>query len=119
MKIGNLVLTAVFSLFAAWQYNDPDPWRWATIYGFVAAVCGFAAFGKRNGYMILGALVVSVLWGLSLVPKFVDWIKMGSPDIAGQMKAESPYIEFTREFLGLAICMVVLTWQLWLSKRKQ
>lgn len=50
MKILNLILTILFILFAAVQYNDPDPIHWMALYLFVAAVCGFAAFGKYNKY---------------------------------------------------------------------
>ncbi|MCC6726866.1 MAG: transmembrane 220 family protein [Saprospiraceae bacterium] len=119
MKIANWVLAAMFALFAAVQYNDPDPWRWALMYGFVAFVCAFSAVGKRNLYVLWAGLGIGLGWAILLVPEFINWMKMGSPNIAGQMKAETPYIEFTREFLGLVLCLLALGWQVWLSKRKQ
>ncbi|MBI5917657.1 MAG: transmembrane 220 family protein [Bacteroidetes bacterium] len=118
MKILNLLLAAMFTLFAAWQYNDPDPWRWAAMYGFVAVVCGFAAFGKTNKYALWAGIAVCLVWMVVWVPEFIEWVKIGRPNIAGQMKAETPYIEYTREFLGLAICGAVLGWQLWRVRKR-
>lgn len=119
-KAINLVLTALFTLFAAWQYNDPDPWRWALMYGFVAGVCGFAAFDKMNNYVTWAGIAICIIWLAFWLPEFSNWLKLGSPNIAGQMKAETPYVEFAREFFGLMICLLALGWQLWwLGKSKQ
>lgn len=111
MKMTNLILACIFALFAALQYNDPDPWRWIALYGFVAGVCAFAAFGRRNPYVNLVGIATCVVWLALWSPGFLDWLKAGAPNIAGQMKAETPYIEFTREFLGLLLCGAVLYWQ--------
>ncbi len=111
MKIFNLFLTLLFALFAAVQFNDPDPWGWALMYGFVAAVCGFAAFGRFHAYALYLGLGIALIWMATLLPGFVNWIKMGMPTITGSMKAESPHVELTREFLGLALCILVLGWQ--------
>lgn len=119
MKIANIVFAILFSLFAAVQYNDPDPWRWAMMYSYVAIVCGLAALGKRNQYAIGLGLLASTIWALCLMPEFLNWLKMGSPTIVHQMKAETPYVEFTREFLGLTLCILTLAWQFWLWKRKE
>jgi Transmembrane family 220, helix len=119
-KAINLVLAVLFTLFAAFQYNDTDPWRWALMYGYVAGVCGFAAFGKMNRYAIWAGIAACITWLAFWLPDFIGWVKMGSPDIAGQMRAETPYIEFAREFFGLLICLLALSWQLWrLGKSKQ
>ncbi len=108
----------IFASFAALQYNDPDPWRWALMYGFVAAIFGFAAFGKTNRYLLWAGIAACVVWMSLLLPEFLNWVKMGSPNIAEHMKAETPYVEFTREFLGLLICLLALTWLLWRVRKK-
>ncbi len=110
MRLINLLLGLLFIAFAAVQYNDPDPWGWMAIYLLVAYVCIFAAFGKYHRYALWAILAVTTVWMLLWLPGFLEWIKMGSPDIAGEMKAATPYIENTREFLGLFICWVVLCW---------
>ncbi len=118
MRILNLIFALIFTSFAALQYNDPDPWRWALMYGFVAAVCGFAAFGKTNRYVLWAGIAACGVWMAVWLPGFLNWAKMGSPNIAEQMKAETPYIEFTREFFGLLLCGLTLGWQLWRVRKK-
>ena len=108
MKILNLLLCALFILFAAVQYNDPDPWGWMLLYFFVAAMFGLAAFGQYYRPALIAGLVVCIIWMATLIPDFLEWIKIGMPNIAEHMKAETPYIELTREFLGLVICIVGL-----------
>ena len=116
MKILNLILAAVFVLFAYFNLNDPDPVGWVLIYFYVAAMCVFAAYGRTNKYLLWAGIAASVIWMGFLLPEFINWIKMGMPNIAGQMKAETPYIEYTREFLGLAICAGTMGWLAWKVK---
>lgn len=118
MRTVNLILAALFGLFAAVQYNDPDPWRWAAMYAFITGVCMFAAFGKTNRYVLWAGIAVCVVWMGALLPEFLNWIKLGAPNIAGSMKAETPFVEFTREFLGLGICLAVLGWQIWRVRKR-
>jgi hypothetical protein len=110
-KTLNLVQALAFALFAAWQYNDPDPWAWAAMYGFVAVLGGYALFRTPHPWVLLAGMLVCLLWGASLLPEFIRWLRMGAPSIAVSMKAQTPYIEFTREFLGLLICLAALVWQ--------
>lgn len=106
----NGLVALIFLLFAALQYNDPDPIRWMMVYGGVAMVYSLAIFGKYSrpiGWVGIAAIVV---WMGLLLPEFLNWVKIGSPNIARQMKAETPYIEFTREFLGLLLAGLALVW---------
>ncbi|HKK75964.1 MAG TPA: transmembrane 220 family protein [Saprospiraceae bacterium] len=108
MKIINLILGILFLLSAVAQYNDPDPWAWMALYGFVAVVLIFAALGKRNKWVPIAGIAVCVIWIATLLPEFINWLQMGMPNIAGSMKTEEPHIEYTREFLGLAFCITAL-----------
>ncbi len=117
MKILNLTLCVLFILFGAVQYNDPDPLGWMVLYFFVAAMFGMAAFGKYYHPGLIVGLVVCTLWMATLVPDFVEWIKIGTPNIAEHMKAETPYVELTREFFGLLICLGGLTF-IWFRSRR-
>jgi len=45
------------------------------------------------------------LWVLTYIPDVVNWFSQGTPSITGSMKAESPFIEFVREFFGLLLCL--------------
>ena len=118
MKYLNLFLSVVFLLFAVVQYNDPDPVHWMALYLYTAGVCGFAAFGKYNRIVLWAGLAVISAWVALTIPDFFDWMKMGRPNIAGQMKANEPYIELTREFFGVLMCWATVVWQLW-SVRKR
>lgn len=106
---------ALFVVFAAVQYNDPDGWIWALAYLNIAAILGSPNFTNKI-YWVVISLIVFALWTFSFVPDFFHWIKMGSPSITGKMKAESPEIELVREFLGLVICDTALI--LWWIKNK-
>ena len=110
MKYFNLFLALLFALFAAVQLNDPDPWGWVALYGFVAVVSAFAAFGRYHPYLLYLGLGIVLIWMATLFPDFINWVKMGMPTITGSMKAESPHVELTREFLGLLLCALALGW---------
>jgi Transmembrane family 220, helix len=118
MKILNIVLCVVFLLFLGVQYNDPDPYLWMPIYGFVAWICALAAVKKYNKTIILMGFGLLFIYTLTYIPAFIDWIKMGMPNIVETMKTNKLYIELTREFGGLVICDVVL-WFQFLQARKQ
>ena len=118
LKIVNLVLCAVFLLFATLQFNDPDPVRWISVYGFVALACGFAALGKSNKALNWVGIGVIAAWMATLFPEILNWIKLGSPNIAVHMKAETPYIEFTREFFGLMLAGLALGWLVYQPKNR-
>ncbi len=111
MKILHFFLALLFFLFALVQYNDPDPLGWMLLYGAVAGVCAFAAFDRRNRLVLLAGMGIVVVWGISLFPAFIAWLRMGMPTIAGSMKAEAPHIELMREFSGLLLCLVILIFQ--------
>lgn len=111
MKIFNLFLTALFLLSAALQWNDPDPFFWIAIYLCAAVICGFAAFEKYNRWAILLVMAVCLYELSKLFPAFSQWINDDMPSITESMKASTPYVELVREFLGLAIVMIVLIFQ--------
>lgn len=117
MKVTNIVISLLFFLFAYFQYNDPDPWGWIALYSFIAVISAFAAFGKYNRYILWGGIGVIIITTAFLLPDFINWLKMGMPSITSSMKAEEPHIEYTREFLGLVLCLGVLIWQLWRIKK--
>jgi len=112
MKIFNLVFCILFILFAALQYNDPDPYIWIPIYLYAAVLC-WLAFRKK--YFPRAYLIGISIYSIYAIYLFVaqngvwDWItKHHASNIADTMKAEQPWIEETREFFGLIILIVVL-----------
>ncbi len=113
MKYFNYIFTLVFILFAAVQYNDPDPYLWIPIYLYPAAICLMAAREKavsktlyNLGFVLFGAYAVYKLFDANGI---IDWIKYhNASSIASTMKAEQPWVEESREFFGLVIILGVL-----------
>jgi hypothetical protein len=116
MKAINFILAILFLLSAVAQYNDPDPWAWIGLYAFVAGVLVFAGLGKRNKWVPIAGITICVIWIATLLPEFINWLQMGMPNIAESMKTEEPHIEYTREFLGLALCITALAFN-WRKSR--
>lgn len=103
------IIAILFIVFAAVQYNDQDFLIWIPIYLIVAMVALAMDKGWRNKIVILGLCVFYFLGMCIYIPDVVYWFRDGMPSIGASMKAESPFIEFVREFFGLGICLAVLT----------
>lgn len=110
MKTLYLALALVFLLFAALQYNDPDPIIWMAIYTAVALLFIMAGLGKNARWPARIMAVVLLAWAATMLPGMLDWVRMGMPSITSSMKAEEPHIELVREFLGLTIAGVAALW---------
>lgn len=123
MKIFNLIFCILFVLCAGLQYNDPDPWLWIPIYLYAAVLCWLAFRGKYYPAAYLVGIAGYLIYAVILFFEedgVIDWItKHNAANIAGSMKAEKPWIEDTREFLGLMIMIVVLAIDYFYSKRKK
>ena len=122
MKIFNVFFCFVFILFAALQYNDPDPYIWMPIYLYTAVMCWFA-FRSRfypTAYLIgIAVYALYAIYKIFDINGLIDWItKHNEENIAETMKAEKPWIEETREFFGLVILIVVLLINYFYAKRK-
>jgi len=120
MKVLNLILAAVFILFAFVQINDPDPVLWILIYGIMAVACILAAFKQYYPKILVVILIAYVAYSFVYFGGVSEWIQsddkaMLFDDIA---KMQYPYIEESREFLGLLICIIVLILHLVSAKRR-
>jgi hypothetical protein len=122
LKFFNIFFCIVFILFAAVQYNDPDPYVWMPIYLYTAVLCWLAF---RNKFFPGAYLLGIAVYAAYAIYKFFDqngvwdWItKHHEANIASTMKAEQPWIEETREFFGLVILIVVLLIDYLYAKRK-
>jgi hypothetical protein len=110
MKILNLLLAVVFIVFAFVQINDPDPVIWILIYGSMAVTCVLAAFNYYYVKVLIAMLILYAGYSFVFFSGVLEWLRhedkwMLFDDIA---KMQYPYIEETREFLGLLICNLVL-----------
>ena len=109
----NIILFVIFFLFAIVQLNDPDPIIWFSIYGIVALVCLVANY-KKISKILLWILVIGLLiYSASYFHYFKDWFYIDhKEEIFGEMVYVKPYLEGTREFLGLLMAIGALVYQL-------
>lgn len=90
---------ALFVLFAAVQYNDPDPWLWIWIY-LGAAFMGFAALrGWFQTFLYPVVAAGFMIFALYQWPE--KWEGIGE-------KMLNENTERAREALGLLICALVV-----------
>ncbi|QEC67481.1 hypothetical protein FRZ67_09295 [Panacibacter ginsenosidivorans] len=124
MKIFNLIFVFLFVLFAALQYNDPDPYIWMPIYLYAAALCWQASRKKFYPKAYIAGIIVYAVYAVYKIfdqNGLLDWLELHhAENIAETMKAEKPWVEETREFFGLVILIIVLLIDLlYARKRKQ
>ncbi len=119
MKWLHLTISILFLVFAIVQWNDPDAMKWIVMYTIVSAIAFLAFRGKH--FLWLNALIGGFLiFFLGLyIPDVKAWFNDGMPNIADSMQASSPYIELVREFFGLFISLIAMTFYLVISKKKQ
>jgi hypothetical protein len=124
MKVFNLILAVMFLLFAFVQINDPDPVTWILIYGVMVVVCILAAFRYYSKAYRIGLVVLLVsfsAYALVLLPGIKEWLAQDDQSVLFDdiAKMQHPFIEESREFLGLLICVMVLIMQLIRSRKPQ
>lgn len=123
MKIFNIIFIVLFILFAALQYNDPDPYVWIPIYLYAAYLCYRAMKRKYNPVLYYIGLAVYLLYAAYLFfdkTGVLNWANQHKAEnIAQSMEATKPWIEETREFGGLIIVVIVLVINMvWLRRAK-
>ncbi|CAL1516358.1 transmembrane 220 family protein [Chitinophaga sp. MM2321] len=123
MKVFNIFFCVVFIIFAGLQYNDPDPYVWMPIYLYAATFCALAARHRFYRSWYIGGILVYLAYAVYLFftkDGVVDWMQQHQAEnIAQSMKATKPWIEDTREFFGLFICIAVLGINYVYSKRRK
>jgi len=108
-KITYIILFVLFALFAMAQLNDPDPIHWVLIYGVVSIAFLLANYINIPKQIIWLLIVGLLIYASVHIAYFFDWIKIDhKEEIFGEMVYEKPYLEGTREFLGLIIAALSL-----------
>jgi Transmembrane family 220, helix len=120
MRIVNFLFAAMFLLFAFVQLNDPDPVIWILIYGAMAVLSVMAIFEFYPRKILIGLLVLFLAYSLVYIPGVLEWLRQDNKsdlfdDVA---KMQHLYIEEAREFLGLIICVTILVFYLFRSRKK-
>lgn len=119
MRIFNFILAALFLIFAFVQVNDPDPILWIIIYGAMAVLAVLAMFRIYPRHVILTMIVLYVGYSLVYFRAVRQWLQSQDKfDLFDNVaKMNNLYIEESREFLGLWICIAVLIYY-WIRSRR-
>lgn len=114
-RIAALLLSLLFALAAALQFDDPDAALWIAVYGSGALCCGLFAAGRLPvwlGTLVSGACAAGALYLLAR-----DVLPIGFLDPSGREMVGVR--EPGREMLGLilvALATGLLTW--WAGTRR-
>jgi len=105
------IISGLFLGFAIVQWNDPDPVIWMIFYGVMSLIYILLALGKRFAFYLSVLMLITCIINMGFIlPEIIKWIKDGMPSIVQSMKATIPSIEYTREFLGLLLCLIACIW---------
>ena len=69
--LANLFVAAVFTCWALFQHNDPDPMLWMILYGLAALACVLFHLRRLPPEAAAGFAVMVALWGLWLAWKVI------------------------------------------------
>ena len=110
MTILNFIFAPLFLLFAFVQVNDPDRILWIAIYGAMAVLAVLAMFNIYPKRVILVLIVLYVAYSLVYFTGVKEWLQHDNKSelFDNVAKMNHLYIEESREFLGLWICIAVL-----------
>lgn len=107
------IICVIFLLFAFVQLNDPDPAIWVIVYGMVAVLFGIGVFKMIPKLLVYALMTGLFIFSMFHIQYFFDWISSSDKSaLFGEMIYEKPYIEGTREFLGLMIAMAAMVYLL-------
>lgn len=100
-------------MFAIVQINDPDPIHWVSLYGIVALVSLVSNFRKIPKWLIYILSSILLVYAGFHFTYFIDYFQIEDKnELFGKMVYEKPYLEGTREFLGLIMAAAALLFQL-------
>ncbi len=112
------ILTFLFGLFAYFQFNDPDPVLWVTIYGAVFLISLLRWINVYYSRRVIWILILLlIIYSTVYIPSILEWlIQPNKEELFGEMYKDKPYIEESREFFGLVIAVVGLVLHLGAKK---
>ena len=118
-KVINIFLLIIFLLFAIVQLNDPDGIIWFLIYGIVGVICLYSNFKEIPKKILIGIIFLLLIYTAFHFSLFIDYLRTeNKEEIFGEMVYEKPYLEGSREFLGLLIAIFGVFYQLKRSKKQ-
>jgi len=116
MKIINLVLTVLLICFAGVQYNDPDAFMWMMIYLSTAFLTGATLFDKYHSTITQLLMFILSINLMLLITEFSASVSNIAVD-SNVTYAANLKSEVVNEIGGLIVCLLILTFVFWQSKR--
>lgn len=104
-----MALTFIFAMIA--QYNDPDTFRWMTMYGVAALACILWLKGRIRKIVPAGIGAIAIIWAAFLMPDVIGQGTFGR-EMFGSFKMNNISVEEAREMGGL---LIVAVWMLVLA----
>ncbi len=99
----------IFILFAIVQLNDPDPIHWFTIYALVGILSLVSIYKQIPKILIYILSIFLLIYAGYHFLHFLNFLQIeDKQELFGEMVYEKPYLEGTREFLGLILAAAAL-----------
>ena len=118
-KIKNLILFILFVIFAILQLNDPDGLLWFSIYFIVSLICLYNTFRAIPKSILILSITVLITYSTFHFSLFIDYLYTeNKEEIFGEMVYDKPYLEGTREFIGLLLAALGIMYQIKIRKFK-
>ena len=117
MRVANVLMTGLFALAVAVQYNDPDPVRWMTIYGLAGVACVLAYRDRLHWGLPVATGIVALIWAGTIAPRVIGKVSIGEMFQSWEMI--SPLVEEEREMGGLLIVAFWMAVLLLASRRSR
>lgn len=121
-KVTYSAIAILFLIFALIQYNDPDPLLWMLIYFSVSIIAVLKIYLRQVNYkpLIITLIIILGLFALTFIPSFIEYLSQpNKAELFGGMTYKKPWIEETREFLGLLLTIGALVYLLKDSPKKK
>ena len=118
-KIKNLILFILFVIFAVLQLNDPDGKLWFSIYFIVSLICLYNTFKPVPKSILVLSIIALMSYSAFHFSLFIDYLNTeNKEEIFGKMVYDKPYLEGTREFIGLLLAALGIMYQIKIRKFK-
>ena len=118
-KIKNLILFLLFAIFALLQLNDLDGELWFSIYLIVSLLCLYNTFKAIPKSILILSIIVLMTYSAFHFSLFIDYLNTeNKEEIFGEMVYDKPYLEGTREFIGLLLAAFGIMYQIKIRKLK-
>ncbi len=118
-KIKNLFLFVLYVLFSLLQLNDIDGELWFSIYFIVSLLCLYNTFKAIPKSILILSIIALMTYSAFHFSLFIDYLNTeNKEEIFGEMLYDKPYLEGTREFVGLLLAAFGIMYQIKIRKLK-